>query len=321
MRTRELANEELDKIVKLRQIGTSWLKIQHETGIDRRKAKRAYEKWERAKSTDELKKARQDVAAQAFGEHINSLIKFAESLVGVLGIPRPLWALCNADEVLDRFWTTYMLEQEYSSTSESVSHGTEHVAWRNKMLFKSLQEHTQGKVRWQALEEWKEARNNAVKHSGELRTEATEIVANLLDNKPDLKHRVTTAIAGVDVIKEISNGLMEAMWRGMLTGNQEQIYIMKGASAITEGQVWVEFCKGDSETRLFLNDVKLAKEALSICRWADDNLRKGLKSGLVQKLTDDVCQMQDRIKELEESLDELLLRPMILLTRCDLCPA
>jgi hypothetical protein len=70
-----------------------------------------------------------------------------------------------------------------------------------------------------------------------------------------------------------------------------------------------------------LNDVKLAKEALSICRWADDNLRKGLKSGLVQKLTDDVCQMQARIKELEESLDELLLRPMILLTRCDLCPA
>lgn len=316
-----MANEELDRIVKLRQIGASWLKIQRETGIDRRKAKRAYEKWERAKSTDELKKARQDVAAQAFGEHINSLIKFAESLVGVLGIPRTLWALCNADAVLDRFWTTYALEQEYSSTSESVSHRTEHVAWRNKMLFKSLQEHTQGKVRWQALEEWKEARNNAVKHSRELRTEATEIVANILDSKSDLKHRVTIAVAGVDVIKEISNGLMEAMWRGMLTGNQEQIYIMKGASAITEGQVWVEFCKDDSETSLFLNDVKLAKEVLSICRWADDNLQKGPKSDVVQKLTDDVCQMQARIKELEESLDELLLRPMILLTRCDLCPA
>jgi len=67
--------------------------------------------------------------------------------------------------------------------------------------------------------------------------------------------------------------------------------------------------------------VKLTEEVLSICRWVDDNIRKGPKSGVVQKLTDDVCQMQARIKELEESLDELLLRPMILLTRCDLCHA
>lgn len=79
------------------------------------------------------------------------------------------------------------------------------------MLFKSLQEHTRGKVRWQALEEWKDVRNNAVKHSRELRTEATGIVANILDSQPDLKHRATIAVAGVDIIKEISNGLMEAM--------------------------------------------------------------------------------------------------------------
>jgi len=222
---------------------------------------------------------------------------------------------------LDRFWTTYALEQEYSSTSESVGHGTEHVAWRNKMLFKSLQEHTRGKVRWQAVEEWKDARNNAVKHSRELRTEATGIVANILDSQSDLKHRATIAVAGVDIIKEISNGLMEAMWCGMLTGNQEQLHIMEGTSAITEGQVWVEFCKCDSETSLFLDDVELAKEVLRICHWADRNLRKGPKSDVVQKLIDDVCKMQARIKELEQSLDELLLRPMIIMTRCDLCPA
>ena len=96
---------------------------------------------------------------------------------------------------------------------------------------------------------------------------------------------------------------------------------MKGASAITEERVWVEFCKCDSEISLFLDDVELAKEVLSICHWAKNNLRKGSKSDVLQKLTDDVCKMQARIKELEESLDELQLRPMILRTRCDLCPA
>jgi len=189
------------------------------------------------------------------------------------------------------------------------------------MLFKSLKEHTRGRVRWQALDEWKEARDSASGHSRELRSEATEIVANILNSSPDLKARVMVAIAGGDVTRRISNGLMEAMWRGVSTGNQEQIRAMIGASAVTEGQVWLEFYEGDSETRLLLNDVELAKEVLSVCHWADGNLRRGLKSELVQRLTDDVCQMQARAKELEESLDELPLRPMILRTRCDLCPA
>ena len=312
---------ELETVIRLKKSGTSWLKIQHETGINRRTAKRAYEKWEQTKSTDELRKARQDVAAQAFSEHINNLIKLAESLVGALCVPERLCALGNADEALDRFWITNILELERSSTSEPASHGREHVVWRNKMLFKSLQEHTRDKVRWQALEEWKEARNSAVWCSRELRSEATEIITNILNNQPDLKDRVTIAIAGGNVTEKISNGLMETMWRGILTGNQERVHVIKGASIFTEGQVWLEFYKSDAETRLFLNDVKLAGEVLSIWRRPGCSLRTGLKSNLVQVLTDEVFQMRAKTKELEESLDELLLRPMILLTRCDLCPA
>lgn len=319
MKRQGLTPEQLEKVIRLKKGGISWLKIQHETGINRRTAKRAYEKWEQTTSTDELRKARQDVAAQAFSEHINNLIKLSESLIGALCLPERLYALGNADEALDRFWITNILVQ--SSTSELVGREREHVAWKNKLLFRSLQEHTRDKVCWQALDEWKEARNNAVRHSRELRGNATEIVTNILNDNPDLKGRVEAAIGGGDVIKKIPDGLMENMWRGILTGSQEQIHVIKGASLFTEGQVWLEFYNGDSETRLFLNDVKLAKEVWSVCHRADDNLRKGLKSNLVQMLTDEVCQMQAITKKLEESLDELLLRPMILLTRCELCPA
>jgi hypothetical protein len=58
-----------------------------------------------------------------------------------------------------------------------------------------------------------------------------------------------------------------------------------------------------------------------VCRWAVNNLRKGEKSDLVWRLADEVRRMQDRTRELEESLDGLLLRPMILRTRYELCPA
>jgi len=72
---------------------------------------------------------------------------------------------------------------------------------------------------------------------------------------------------------------------------------------------------------LDLNDLELAKETLNMCRQVVTNLREGTKSDLVQRLTDKVRRMQDRTEELEKSFDRLILRPVILRTRCDLCPA
>ena len=89
---------------------------------------------------------------------------------------------------------------------------------------------------------------------------------------------------------------------------------------MTEGRVWIEFYESDSDTRLDLNDLELAKEVLDMCRRVVTNLREGTKFNLVQRLTDEVRKVQDRTEELEESLDGLILRPMILRTRCDLCP-
>ena len=320
MRRRELSDEELNRIIRLRQIGTSWLKIQHETGIHRQTAKRAYERWEHSKSMEELKEARKDVAAQAFGEHINYLIKLAESLVSALHVPEMLRGLGNADEALDQLWMRNIQgELELSQKSGTVEIG--HVVRRNRMIFKALQEHTREKVRWEALEEWKQARNNAAEYSKKLRLEVTEVIGNILNSQPGLKEKIKTAIGSNDVTQKISDGVRETIWRGILTGKLEQMSVLEGSSVLTEGRVWLEFYGGDSDTRLDLNDVELAKEVLGMCRRAVTNLRQGIKSDLVRRLADEVRQMQDRTQELEKSLEGLLLRPMILRTRCELCPA
>jgi hypothetical protein len=269
---------------------------------------------------EELKEARKDVAAQAFGEHINYLIKLAESLVSALHVPEMLRGLGNADEALNHLWMRNIQgELELSQKSGTVEIG--HVVRRNRMVFKALQEHTREKVRWEALEEWKQARNNAVEYSKELRLEAKEVIGNILNNQPGLKERIKTIVRGNDVTEKISNGVIENIWRGILAEKPEQMHVLKGSSIMTEGRVWLEFYEGDSDTRLDLNDVKLAKDVLNVCRWAADNLQKGNKSDLVRRLADEVRQMQDRTQELEESLEGLLLRPMILRTRCELCPA
>jgi hypothetical protein len=318
MKKRELSPKELQKVVELRQLGAKWTEIEQETKVERRAAKRAYEEWERDKKMKEQEAARFRVAAEAFLEHLNYLIRLAESLVIALPVPKMLRGLNNADEVLDQLWIRNIHgEVERFPTS---SDGEERLVWRNKMLFKSLQDHTREKVRWEALEEWKQARNNTVKYSEELRLEATKLIGKILNNQPDLKKRIETAIGGNDITEKIADGARENIWRGILIGKPEQMHVWEGTSLVSKGRMELRFYDGDSDTNLDLNDVELAKEVLSICRQVVTNLLE-VKSDLVQELTDEVSQMKDRTRELEESLDGLVLRPMMIHTRCDLCPA
>jgi DNA invertase Pin-like site-specific DNA recombinase len=320
MRRREISDEELNRIIGFRQIGTSWLKIQRETGIHRQTAKRAYERWEHSKSIDELKEARKDVAAQAFGEHIKYLIKLAESLVSALHVPEMFRGLGNADEVLNQLWMRN-IQGELEPSQKSGTIEIRHVVRRNMMIFKALQEHTREKVRWEALEEWKQARNNTAEYSKKLRSEATEVIGNILNNQLNLKKKIKTVITSNDIAQKLSDGVSENIWRGILTGKTEQMCVVKGSSILTEGRVWIKFYKGDPDMGLDLKDVALAKEILDMCRRAAINLRRGTKSDLVRRLAHEVRLMHDRTKELEVSLDRLLLLPMILHTRCELCPA
>ena len=318
MKKRELSPKELQKVVELRQLGAKWTEIEQETKVERRAAKRAYEEWERDKKMKEQEAARFRVAAEAFLEHLNDLIRLAQSLVIALPVPKMLRGLNNADEVLDQLWIRNIHgEVERFPTS---SNGKERLVWRNKMLFKSLQDHTREKVRWETLEEWKQARNNTVKYSEELRLEATKLIGKILNNQPDLKKRIETAIGGNDITEKIADGVRENIWRGILIGKPEQMHVWEGNSLLSKGRVELRFYDGDSDTKLDLNDVELAKEALSMCRQVVTNLLE-VKSDLVQELTDEVSQMKDRTRELEESLDGLVLRPMMIHTRCDLCPA
>ncbi len=321
MKKRELSPIELKKVVELRQLGAKWTEIEQETRVERRAAKRAYEDWERDKKMKEQEAVRFRVAAEAFHEHLNDLTRLAESLVSALHVPEMLRGLDNADEALGRLWMRNIQgELEPSLTSLPTSDERERVAWRNKMLFESLKQHSREKVRWQALEDWIQAWNKALEYAKELRMETTEVIGDILNNQPGLNERIKAVIGGNDVTEKISDGLSEAIWRGILTGKPGQMHVLQGGSVITEWHVWLEFYEGDSDTKLDLNDLELAKEVLSMCRRAVTNLREGTKSDLVQRLTDEVSQIQDRTRELGESLDGLILRPMILRTRCDLCP-
>ena len=337
MKRGELAPEELDRVIKLKQIGTSWLKIQHETGINRRTAKRAYEKWQHSQSPEVLMKARQDVAAKAFLDHLKSLTTLAGSLVTNLNVPP---SIADVEKNTEQFWA-WLWQQNllwrgvYLSpeTQERYNLSQVHVytmgdpqcflmgdpqfnTLENELLFKCLQDHTRGEgVRWEALKEWERARDNCAKIVPKLRKETSVVVNNFLNQETNLLYRVKEESVGRDnPVEQMAKAVLSAIWQGIFEDKPEQ-NLVRMVPPRNGGQGIV---KVKDETFLIFNDTSLAEKVIYTCNLAVNNLCKG---EMVQQLHSEVRKMEKATEELRQMLNPVRLTPMILRTRCDLCPA
>lgn len=331
MRRKHWSQEELDNVIRLRQAGTSWLRIQNETGIHRRTAKRAYEKWERSQSTDELKLARQEVAAAEFRTHMESLIRLAGSLVTNLRVPFLLADMeKNTEQFFSWLWQQDLLQRYISSETQvnvytmgdtqSFRIGDPQSYRREKeMLFESLKVHTREEVRWNTLDEWGRARDNCIKVLSKLRKAVQEVVDNFLnlEQKSNLVGRIKEESVDDKPIERMREAVLMSIWQGVREDKLDQELIrMVARSSETQGILKV----GD-KTLLRLNDRNSMEEALRICNLAVTNLSKGEKSHIVESLQDEVRVLERATEALHEKLNPLRLTPMILRTRCDLCPA
>lgn len=321
MRRIKLSPRELNQVMQLREAGASWLNIQHQTGVPRRSAKRAYEIWKSSQSREELKAARKDVAAEEFRKHLESLITLAGSLVNHLDTT----VLPRETRSADKFLDDLLMRDIYEEFNPHVGFRPkpekeqQRLIRQNRMRLRSLQDHTREKVRWQTLEEWLQAWDTCLEIKNQLRAEAQEIVANILNNqKPKIKDRIEKSNGGKDVVEDMAAGVGEAVWWGILAGEPEEGHNLVRTRPEGEGATLVLFNDQTTIVSIRLTDKDLAEEVASVCAWAAQNLCKG---DLVQRPADFIHTMQARGSELEAMLDPLLLRPLILLTRCDLCPA
>jgi plasmid stability protein len=317
MRKRYVAEDQINHIVKLRQAGASWLRIQNETGIPRRTAKRVYQGWERTKSSEEIKRARTEVAAEEFRYHLEDLIALAQVFVGFLHNLMPVTNIDNADEILEMVWKQD-IRKEHRTFSGIIEE--EQIMRENKMLFRSLQDHTREKVRWQAFEEWKESLARYISHSRSLRAEARQVVENILNQNREVKSNLSATAKGIKSVENLSKGVVEAVCRAVLAGEVEEVEAFVRTRSFVEGTVDVFFGKAASQISLRFADVKLAEKVADVCRQAARNVSMGKKSYLLGDIKRDWDTMDRRAKELEEMLNDLVLRPVILRTRCDLCP-
>ena len=324
MKRRHLSDQELEEVIKRKQSRASWLGIQKETGIPRRAAKRAYENWERSRSLDDLGQVRRDVAQKEFIQHLNHLSKFAESLVGHLRVPESPNTTESGEQFLSRLWHCNIIGEPGAERTRVVRHEreTRNIVRQNQLLFKSLRDHTREEIRWEALNQWERAWDNSINLLNELRKEASEVIGNILDQEPGLQKRIQEQSGERHAADRLVDAVLWVIWWAIGEDKLDQDDFLVRTRSEGDGTTHVTYFEYVFSRVLFkFTDADLAEKVAKVCNWAVNNLRKGDKSYRVKSLQNEFCRMKKAIEELEEVFNPLLLRPIILRTRCHLCPA
>lgn len=322
MKRRDLSKEELDAVIEMKQRGSSWLKIQKEKGIPRRAVKRGYEEWLQKQSVDYLKAARLSVAEEEFKLHLDYLSKLAESLVSHLMVP-PLPNITeNGNQFLDRLWESNIIRE---SRSEDVCASidkleTQRTKRRNELLFKSLKEHTRARVDWDVLDQWINARGNCRISLESLRKDAREVVGNILNQESGLLTTIKKESKEGDAFNRIVEAVLSAIWRNIIDGKLSKDHRLVQSRSVGESTSKVTFVEFDDWIVLSFSNTDLANKVENICNWAINNLCRGYEENSVKVVANCIYQMTGAAGYFEEALDFLMLRPLILNTRCELCP-
>jgi len=150
------------------------------------------------------------------------------------------------------------------------------------------------------VEKWEHHWDNCVKAIAELRTQAHEVVGNFVKQEPGLADRIKTCTDKGDAVERMAESVLRAAWSVGATGGPEEAAIFAVMSSGKESVI-----------------IAVAHTVARVCTLATQNLRVG---DILARVANEVRTIEDIADKLDEMLHPLRLRPIILRTRCDLCP-
>jgi hypothetical protein len=295
MRKRDLTKDELDHVVRLRQAGASWSRIERETSLPRRAVKRAYEEWERSQAKDELSEARTRVAAEEFHEHLRAIEEFSGRLVCHLSIS----------------------DYDERRRAEQVLQYLKSVR-RDRLLYESLRQHTRDNVPWGALDRWASAWDDSVSILGYLHRAAIQQVGNILRHeKPGLQDEIKECGTGEYSDDSLAKSVVKGLWLGANLEAPQNSGLNFTIRETTVGLTEVELGR---ETQFEFNRKDTADSVAAMCSKVKTDMSVDNREE-VERLRKQLQSIRKATGQLEDSLDPLVLRPVLIRTRCDLCPA
>jgi len=308
MRRKELSDEEFSQVRELREAGYSWLKIQEKAGIERRLARRAYNEWLQGRSLGELRQARVNVATEMLSEHVDSLLRLAQRLVSELDLPESSEEPRSANNVLEGLWQASILGQFYDLPGQDTGRRSRRNRRQNLKLLESLQIHTRENVRWQALDEWQRAWDDCRGLVDQLAVAEQNAIREALSEESGIQEELRELSRGQDASKWLAHVVLGPIWQSIRSGRFDPEH----------PEVSIAYDGVANRVSLPAMNEPI-KRVVAACQRVAGIL---VREPNVRLLHAEAQTIGRAIEELEDSLDPLVLRPMILLSpRCRLCPA
>ncbi|MBE9502172.1 MAG: hypothetical protein IMY87_07075 [Chloroflexi bacterium] len=161
--------------------------------------------------------------------------------------------------------------------------------------------------------------NRCVTALARLREEANEVVSNFLDGiptMPDLLERIDSSVGIFEGKRQMLKGVIQATWVHIQAGALDHARVQFGTMPELGGRFSVKI-EGIVLPLEFTNK-DVANAVATVCGQATDILCRGYN---VREIAQQLPIIAKKAAEIEEMLDPMSLRPLILRTRCDLCPA
>jgi len=311
---------EIEEMIRMRRQGYSIEAIAESTGRHRHTVRTYLEERQTQRLADD---ARREVMIQELRRHLDELSQFGASLVEQLTVPN------SPHDTRDAVAVLYSLH-----------------SGQNKVLFESFREHTRG-ISWQAFAEWEEAWDRCCLALAQLRRKAAEVAENLLEEdtgllnslkeddvqpakeatrkkdaskevKIDLLDALMASVSRdktVIAVNRITDGIVHLLWHHILHPDEE--FPLVETMPRADGRIDITFGKDRFTNYLIVREQGLADKVIGICKSAAEKLRGDMTEAVVKE----IVTMQARIEEFREAMSPLRLRPLLLRSRCNLCPA
>lgn len=325
----EITEEQGERITKLREAGYNWSTIGKETGIPRHACKRFYLEWQQKRLGAEREKIRREAALEFFKEHMEDQVRMGERLEGLLNISRLPVPAGDAEEYLALLWnldlrveaTEGIQPKVYSKETEDL-YVSRKVKQQNRLIFRSLRDHTKEKLRWEALEEWQAGWDGCRDALQRLKDEATIRRKEYLDSpKTGEKYESFRAIA--EYVWNKSEEKIQNQFAGILWTILKDSYASMDLISVEDieaAQSLTDILIGNSSEKMSLPEHYRNMIELPGMMFVESMITDIIGSDSMRQLAECLNKMAEAHRELAEKLNPMVIRPLILGTRCALCP-
>jgi len=310
-RVATVPQQTIDEIVYLRdEKGLSWEAIGKKTKLDRRRVSSVYQALSKKRAEGDLLAIRTNVANNEFQKHLDSVVRGCTLLAIGLDLPESPDERRDADSFLDD-----LLPLERVSDLDLSSPLRKRLAARQRvrqreLFLESLRLHTEGRVQWDNFDLWKTNWNLLLQTTAPSLSRTVEESAKALLEQSTLKGN-----RAWERRQEVGNEPAAISWMGPLM----------------EKAIWNNV-KDKTKLRVQLADVArsapkgfdediVINEVLSLCNNGLNKLGTRPLARILFQLSREMREMKNAIDVLNDQLNPLILRPLVLRRRCDLCPA